>query len=269
MASSQFTASQCIASPISVTVEDLSSRLARADAPVLIDVCIDADFDADPRLIPSARKHPNSEISDVAADLKSKQVIIICQKGLKLSQGAAALLRARGVNARFLEGGNFAWRDAHLPLLAVRWTDGVQPSLGFIEASRWVVPTSSGLPVLAACWVLQRFFDPSADFMFVEPDAVADVADRFEANVAGELNSVLERFGISTPELDTIRTIVEDPKSDIQNWFTGLSHIVRDDRARMDALLPVLDALTHWARHSPPSRTPDSSTSPTGKRSAR
>ena len=40
-----------------------------------------------------------------------KTVIVVCQKGLKLSQGVAAWLRHEGIDAQTLEGGFEAWRD--------------------------------------------------------------------------------------------------------------------------------------------------------------
>ena len=104
-------------SPTQITVSQLSRLIGLPNAPVLIDVCIDEDFEADARLIPSAVRQPFKKIADIVPNLKDKKVVVICQKGLKLSQGSAAILRSHGIQAESLEGGNFAWRDAGMPLV--------------------------------------------------------------------------------------------------------------------------------------------------------
>ncbi len=41
-----------------ISPDRLFRRIGLPDAPVLIDVCIDEDFDANPTLIPGARRQP-------------------------------------------------------------------------------------------------------------------------------------------------------------------------------------------------------------------
>ena len=111
-----------MASLSQITVFQLARLIGTAEAPVILDVCIDEDFDADPRLIPTARRHPHDAIQALVPELAGARVLVVCQKGLKLSQGAAALLRCEGIAAVYLEGGNFAWRDAEQPLAPARST---------------------------------------------------------------------------------------------------------------------------------------------------
>ena len=99
-------------SPTEITVAQLSRLIGTPDAPVLIDICIDEDFAADPRLVPGAFRHPFGALPNLVPELQGRRVVVICQKGKKLSQGAAAVLRDHAVAAENLEGGNFAWRDA-------------------------------------------------------------------------------------------------------------------------------------------------------------
>ena len=47
-------------SPNEITIPQLSRLIGTHEAPVLIDVCIDDDFNADPRLIPTSFRHPFS-----------------------------------------------------------------------------------------------------------------------------------------------------------------------------------------------------------------
>ena len=95
-----------------ITVQQLARLIDTPGALKLIDVCIDEDFAADPRIIPGAVRHRFDHIGELVPKLSGKKVVIVCQKGLKLSQGAVAILRAEGVDAEYLEGGMFAWRDA-------------------------------------------------------------------------------------------------------------------------------------------------------------
>ena len=97
-------------SPTTITVQQLNRLIGTPDAPVLIDVCIDDDFKEDPRLIPGAYRHPFTDVAALAPSLQNRKAVVICQKGLKLSAGAAAILRDHGTSAENLEGGIFAWR---------------------------------------------------------------------------------------------------------------------------------------------------------------
>ena len=83
-----------MASPDQITVSQLSRLIGRPDAPVLVDICIDEDFAADPRFIPGAFRHSFTNIEELVPVLSGRKVVVVCQKGLKLSQGAAALLRS-------------------------------------------------------------------------------------------------------------------------------------------------------------------------------
>lgn len=62
-------------------------------------------------LSPTARRrsHANAEIWGPA--LAGRSVVVVCQKGHRLSQGVAAWLRLQGVTAETLEGGFAAWRN--------------------------------------------------------------------------------------------------------------------------------------------------------------
>ncbi|MGS2717322.1 hypothetical protein ACVBE9_04065 [Eionea flava] len=91
-----------------ISVAQLSRLIGTPDCPVIIDVSIDDDFESDPYLIPSARRYSHQCIPDLVTELTQKKVIVVCQKGLKLSVGAAALLRAHAI----LKGGSYVWCDA-------------------------------------------------------------------------------------------------------------------------------------------------------------
>ena len=102
-----------------ISPAQLMRQIATPDAPILIDVLSNDDFALDPRLIPSARRHRADQVLQLLPELCGRRTVVICQKGKKLSHGAAALLRNHGIAAEVLAGGNLAWRDAGLPLVPV------------------------------------------------------------------------------------------------------------------------------------------------------
>jgi len=99
-------------SPTQITTAQLLRRIGLPDAPVIIDTRIDEDFEADPSLIPTAFRHAHSDIANLVSSLKGRQVVVVCHKGLKISQGSAAILRDHGIATETLEGGTVGWSSA-------------------------------------------------------------------------------------------------------------------------------------------------------------
>jgi rhodanese-related sulfurtransferase len=98
--------------PTEITVSQLSRLIGLPDAPVLIDVRADEEFKADPRLIPTALRQDSRDPSPWAKQYAGQSVIVVCQHGVKFSQGTAAWLRQEGLDAQSLEGGFDAWKKA-------------------------------------------------------------------------------------------------------------------------------------------------------------
>ena len=92
----------------SISSDKLSRLIGTGNAPTIIDVRIDEDFAADPRLIPGAVRRAHPEVQDWASQLTGQSVVVVCQKGQKLSEGTAAWLRHTSVAAEVLEGGTLA-----------------------------------------------------------------------------------------------------------------------------------------------------------------
>ena len=250
-----------------ITLQQLMRLVGTPDAPVLIDVCIDEDFGADPRLIPGTIRWPFDRIEALAPSLAGRKVIVICQKGLKLSQGAAALLRASGVSAETLKGGVLAWRDAGLPLIPAN----AIPTRDDQGRTLWVTRHRPKIDRIACPWLIRRFVDPNARFLFVAPSEVALVADKFGAEPfdapgarfthQGDgctFDAMLEAFALNLPALKTMADIVRaadtgraDEGAEARGLMAisfGLSAMHRDDLAQLEAGLGVYDALYRWAR---------------------
>jgi rhodanese-related sulfurtransferase len=256
-----------MAFPTEITVAQLSRLIGLPDCPALIDVRTREDFDADPRLIPGSIRKDHRQVCEWEVTNSGAPVIVICQKGRKLSQGAAALLRCRGVAAETLEGGFEAWRSAGLPLLnpdrlVARNADGV---------TVWVTRARPKVDRIACPWLIRRFVDASAVFLFVPPADVVAVAERFNAapfdiedvlwSHRGEkctFDTMIEELGLSTPSLDLLAAIVrgaDTARPDLAPQAAGLlaaslglSRMYKDDLAQLDAGMLLYDAFYRWCR---------------------
>jgi rhodanese-related sulfurtransferase len=254
-------------SPTEITVAQLSRLIGTPNAPILVDVRIDEDFGADPRLIPTAFRHPYTDIAALAPHLHGSKVAVICQKGLKLSQGAAAVLRARAIAAENLVGGMAAWRDAGEPLIPAARI----PPPDSEGRSLWVTRQRPKIDRIACPWLIRRFVDRNARFLFVAPTEVLAVAERFGAvpfdiedvfwSHRGEtctFDTMIEEFALETEPLKRLAIIIRGADTNRHDLAPqaagllaaslGLSRIHRDDIEQLDAGMPLYDALYRWAR---------------------
>ncbi|MGH1482143.1 MAG: chromate resistance protein ChrB domain-containing protein [Geminicoccales bacterium] len=256
-----------MSSPTQITVAQLSKLIGTPGAPIIVDICIDEDFQDDPRLIPTAFRHPFSDMAALAPKLQGERVVIICQKGLKLSEGAAAVLRTHGIAAENLEGGNVAWRDAGLPLIPATKL----PKRHTNQQTIWVTRHRPKIDRIACPWLIRRFVDRDAQFLFVAPAEVMAVAEKFEAtpfDVEGvfwshrddrcSFDTMIEEFALQTEPLKRLATIIRAADTNRHDLAPeaagllaaslGLSRMYRDDLAQLEAGMQLYDAFYRWAR---------------------
>lgn len=248
-----------------ISPTQLMRLLGGPDAPALVDVCIDEDFDTDPHLIPGARRVPFDRIETVMG--RAMRYVVICQRGRKLSHGAAAMLRAQGAEAQVLEGGNQGWRDAGLPRVRVAALPQVAEGV-----TRWVTRHRPKIDRIACPWLIRRFVDPDAQFLFVPPADVAMVAEKFDAqpfDMPGDprwghradgcsFDTLVAEFGLAHAALDRLADVVRAADLDdlarvpqaagLLAMSVGLSRLYRDDTRQLEAGLTLYDALYRWAR---------------------
>ena len=160
-----------------ITVAQFSRLIALPHTPAVVDVRIDDDYRADPRLLPCSTRRDYRAIEQWAPAYRGKSVVVVCHKGQKLSEGTAAWLRHSGIEAQTLEGGFEAWKKAGD--LLVR-TDKL-PERDGQGRTVWVTRTRPKVDRIACPWLIRRFVDPNAVFLFVTPSEVTAVADRFKA----------------------------------------------------------------------------------------
>ncbi|MDX8348863.1 sulfurtransferase/chromate resistance protein [Cognatiyoonia sp. IB215446] len=244
-----------------ITPTQLMRLIGTPQCPVIVNVCIDEDFEADPFLIPTAFRHPHTDIAALLDLPMDTKIVCVCQKGRKLSHGVAAHLRTRGYEAEVLEGGNEAWRRTGFPRIPAQ----------AIPGDVWVTRHRPKIDRIACPWLIRRFVDAKATFLFVPPETVLDVADRFGAtafDVGGSdwthqgencsFDTMVQTFALSHPALDAVATIVRGADTNRHDLApqaagllaisVGLSRMFREDAAQLDAGMVVYDALYRWAR---------------------
>ena len=93
-----------------IKAQELKSKL---DGVKLIDVRRKADLDADTARLPGATWHDPEQIETWAANIpKDKEVVLYCVRGGGVSNSVLDNLRGKGINARYIEGGIVAWKEA-------------------------------------------------------------------------------------------------------------------------------------------------------------
>jgi len=254
-------------SPTEISISQLARLIGLPNAPALIDVRTPEDFRADARLIPGSVRRHFGGVSAWAGGYAGKPVVVQCQRGLELSQGVAAWLRQEGVAAENLEGGFEAWRTAGLPLLR---TDKL-PALDARGRTIWVTRARPKIDRIACPWLIRRFVDPLAVFLFVAPAEVATVAERFSAapfdiddvfwSHRGErctFDTMLDEFGLDIAPLrhlativrgaDTARLELAPEAAGLVAMSLGYSRMYRDDLEQLAAAMAIYDALYRWCR---------------------
>lgn len=248
-----------------ITVPQLVRRVGLPDAPIIFDVRNEEDFEADPRLLPASIRQSFASAPEWAPAWRGRQAVVVCQQGRKLSQGVAAWLRQHGAVAESLEGGFEAWRSS-VPGLLVQ-TKHLSAASGRV----WVTRARPKVDRIACPWLIRRFVDREAVFLFVDPAEVEAVGERFNAipfdidgvfwSHRGErctFDTMLEEFGLRSEALDHLATIVRaadtarpelaPQAAGLLAASLGLSRMFRDDLAQLDAGMLIYDAFYRWCR---------------------
>jgi rhodanese-related sulfurtransferase len=252
----------------SIAPDKLFRLIGNPAAPDIIDVRTAEDFEADPRLVPGAVRRSHSTVAGWSPDYRGRTAVVLCDKGLKLSQGVAAWLRHSGAAAEFLEGGVAAWADADLPMVP----EARLPARDEAGRTIWVTRARPKVDRIACPWLIRRFVDPQAVFLFVAAPEVAAVAERFGAAAfdiegafwshRGELctfDVMLDELGLGGFEglrrlapivrgADTARPDLAPQAAGLLAASLGLSRMYGDDLEQLEAGMLLYDAFYRWCR---------------------
>jgi rhodanese-related sulfurtransferase len=250
-------------SRFSISAQNLFARIGTVKAPILIDVRRLPAFDADDTMLVGAIRRLPEEIDTWRkAQSKDRAVVVYCVHGHEVSQNAASSLRAGGLEARYLEGGIAAWTEHKLP-----------KRNKIAMSGKWITRERPKVDRIACPWLVRRFIDPEAEFLYVPTERVLDVARETGAiayDIPGaepfsheeercSFDGFVEVFGIADAALDRLALIVRGadtgrleltPQSAALLAISlGLSaNYASDDIAMLEQGMTIYDALYSWCR---------------------
>jgi rhodanese-related sulfurtransferase len=254
-------------SPTEITVQQLARLVGIPGTPVIVDVRADEDFKSDPRLVPTAQRHSSIGAVEWWRRYAGQPIVVVCQSGRTHSQATAARLRHEGLDAKTLEGGHEAWCEARQPLARASKI----PPRDNEGRTIWVTRARPKVVRVACPWLIRRFIDPRAVFLFVPPSEVAGVVEHTKAtpfDVEGAFwgdreerttfDVMIEEFGLAIEPLvklalivrgaDTGRLELTPQSAGLLASCLGYSRMYRDDLAQLAAAMPQFDALYRWSR---------------------
>jgi rhodanese-related sulfurtransferase len=244
----------------------LVHSLGSADHPLVLDVRRDPAFQASPHLMCGSLHRSPAMVEQDTADFPAwNRIVVVCVHGHEVSQDAAATLRACGYNATHLIDGIEGWIAAGLPTLRKSATyDGTKPT-------RWVTRARPKIDRIACPWLVRRFVDPLAEFHYVSAPDVLAMSEKLHAipfDIPGvdfshhgdhcSFDSMIERFSLTDPALlrladivrgaDTSRLELTAQSAGLYAISLGLSDLIEEDHALLDAGMKLYDALYRWQR---------------------
>jgi hypothetical protein len=136
---------------------------------------------------------------------------------------------------------------------------------------KWVTRARARVDRIACPWLIRRFVDPDAQFLFVPDDQVLPTAEREAAipfDVPGvelghhgqkcSFDAFLEKYALGDPALRALAVIVRGADTEARElareaWglyavASGFREISRDDFENMEKQFPVYDALYAYCR---------------------
>jgi len=245
-----------------VSIPDLQAELSRARPPIAIDVRREKAFLESTRMLSGALRRDPERIASWAPALPAAESIVVyCVHGAELSQDVAAALRERGSNARHLEGGLDAW-------IAAGGATDAKPANA---ATRWVTRERPKIDRIACPWLVARFVDPHADFLYVPAARVLEAARERDAipydipdvhfSHEGErcsFDAFLRHYRLQDPALaelalivrgaDTARLALAAQAPGLAAISLGLSRNFADDHEMLRHGMVMYDALYTWCR---------------------
>ena len=139
---------------------------------------------------------------------------------------------------------------------------------------KWVTRKNASVDRIACPWLVRRFIDPEAEFLYVPSADVVAVAERegaFPYDVGGvelghvdgrcSFESIILKYGLKDPALDRLAQIVHgaDVAADINLTpeAAGLKAIAfgfaivhgEEDHRKIELESPMYDALYAWCQH--------------------
>jgi len=231
-------------------------------------------FRADDRLVIGAFHRSPEDVERWRRELPpDRAVVVYCAHGRDDSQGVAAALVRAGVQAGYLDGGISGWKDQGLP---TRKRDGG-------GSDKWVTREHPKIDRIAWPWLVSRFINPLAEFIYVPANAVSAVAEEIGGtpyDIKGvkfghvgdrcSFDAIVSAYDIHDSALDHLATIVrgaDTSRPDLTPQCEGLLAIsyglssnFPDDHEMLKHGMVLYDALYRWCRLQAQARQPAAAT---------
>src|SRR5882672_166301 len=245
-----------------ISVSQLRTELAGENPPIVIDVRRRPAFlEADEMIGGALRREPERAGEWIKSLPRSSAVVVYCVHGREVSQGAATALNDAGIAAHYLEGGFEAWKAAQAP----------RDHKPHDAATRWVTRERPKIDRIACPWLISRFVDAQAQFLYVPSKEVLDAAKQKDAvpydipdvhfSHDGQLcsfDAFLTHYRLSDPALkelaiivrgaDTARLELAPQAPGLAAISLGLSRNFSDDHEMLKQGMVMYDALYTWCK---------------------
>lgn len=253
----------------SITTPSLITARASLKPPLVIDVRRTPAYLVASSMICGALRRDPTQVSDWAGELPADATVVVyCVHGHAVSQDAARALRDKGMDARYLDHGIEGWREAGGPLRP-------KPEGG---PARWVTRARPKIDRIACPWLIARFIDTSAEFLYVptaEVDQVAREQTAIPYDTSGaefghigdacSFDAFVQRFGLTgDPALtrlaeivrgaDTGRLDLAPESAGLLALSTGLSRLYANDHDMLREGMRMYDALYRWCQEGQPAK---------------
>jgi rhodanese-related sulfurtransferase len=247
----------------SLSVSDVLSAIRGARPPLIIDVRRERAFRAATDMIAGALWRDPERVAEWAGELpRASRVVAYCVHGHEVSQGVAKALAGRGLSAQYLQGGiEEGWKAA----------GGALDRKAAGANTRWVTRERPKIDRIACPWLIARFVDPGAEFLYVPTKEVLAAAKERDATPydipdvcfshEGErcsFDAFLKHYRLADPALEQLATIVrgaDTARLDLAPQAPGLAAIslglsrnFADDHEMLKHGMVMYDALYAWCK---------------------
>jgi rhodanese-related sulfurtransferase len=253
-----------------ISADKLVRLVGTPKCPSIIDVRTDDEVAADSRLVPSSVRRDAALVAEWADEFAGENAIVLCRTGSGESPGAAAWLRQSGIPADTLEGGFEAWTNNKLATVP----EARLPGRDALGRTVWVTRERPKVDRIACPWLIRRFVDPRALFLYVAPSDVESVARQFGAasfDIEGggvfwshrddrcTFDVMVEELGLAPFEAlqhlavivrgaDTGQPQLIPEAAGLLAMSLGLSRMFPEDLEQLEAGMLLYDAFYRWCR---------------------
>ena len=259
-----------IPSPISIS--SLLATHGSAASPLVIDVRRAQAFEADAIMLAGATwRDPFATDEWIKFLPRQLDIVVYCVHGHEISKNACVALRVAGLNAHYLEGGIEGWKENGAPTIKKHAALSIPSPIN--RPSKWITRERPKIDRIACPWLIRRFIDPLAEFIYVPAAQVLAVAKSQSAtpyDIAEvqfshredecSFDAFIHDFGIHDPALNDLATIVRGadtgkpqltPQSPgLLAISLGLSALYPNDHDMLEHGMVVYDALYAWLKRA-------------------